>query len=957
MTKKLKALLAILIVAALGASPALAQGTGGSIEGRLVDEQGLAVPGATITAKNIGTGFSRSSVSDSTGAYSINGLTIGEYEVRAEMTGFSPISRKVGVNVGTTTQVEFKLSVGQTEEITVTGDAPLIDKNDTGVGVVISQAQITNLPLNGRQFANLAALVPGVSLGIHTDPTKSTQLAPQINGGGGRNINYLIDGGDNNDDTVGGLVQAFPLDSIGEFKVETQRFRAETGRSVGGTMKVVTKSGTNELRGSAFEFFRDKSLNSRTESEKLSGVEKGDYRRHQFGASLGGPIVKDRTHFFLAVEKTSQKTTQAVDTLGLFPDKDGVFDTPVTERIAVGKITHQVNPSNYLSLRYGFNDQTLTYGASPQAPPENWGLSQNKFHSANLNLNSNLGGGRLNEFVFQFSYFLNTIKENSTLPYQLFPNGVVIGQSVNTPQTTNQKKYQFRDDFSFSSGRHDFKIGASFIYSPVLDITFSSGRSPQFTRLADSLTAPISNITFNGSIGGGSGGNVGKIPNNQYGAYIQDTWRASDKLTLDLGLRYDLVTGFAFDQTGNIIFREMQAAAQAGLFSGNSSVCPCIGLEDFGKESAEDKNNFQPRLGFTYDVNGDGKLLFRGGVGRYTDFAYTNANVLFAVVGAQSSFGTVYQVNDTAGIKNPDGSFFNVGDPLPANQLSATAPPLPSHVATPRIKQPYSDQANFGFSKDLGNGFALDVNGIWVRMKDLGVRPTLNVRIDGGSRRFASILPQSGSASWRVDLSKGRAHYKAVNLGVKKRGTKFSIDAWYSLSKASSSTSLRATDEFGDYQILNAFDPFQDRQEGPVWRDARHRVTISPIWSPGNGLTVSASFRAYSKFPRNVLTGTDDNRDGLTTNDLPAGVETYNAFRGSGFSQLDMRVAKRFALGPKAGFQLIAEGFNLFNAKNPAASSFVQAQTASNFGQPTLFAGDFQQGEQRLAQFGIRFDF
>ena len=477
----------------------------------------------------------------------------------------------------------------------------------------------------------------------------------------------------------------------------------------------------------------------------------------------------------------------------------------------------------------------------------------------------------------------------------------MVGQSVNTPQSTKQIKYQFRDDFSFTKGRHDLKIGASFIYSPILDITFSSGRSPQYTHLEDSLASPISAIGYNGSIGGGDGGNVGKIPNNQYGFYVQDTWRATDKLLLDLGVRYDLVTGFAFDQSGNIIFREMQAAARAGAFTAGGLPCPCIGLEDFGKDSAEDTNNFQPRLGFSYDFSGDGKFLLRGGVGRYTDFAYTNANILFAVVGAQSSFGAVYQNVDTAGIKNPDGSFFAVGDPLPPNQLSATAPPLPSHVASPRIKQPYSDQANLGFSKDLGNGFALDVNGIYVRGRDIGVRPTLNVRINGGARRFAGILPETGAASWRTDLSEGRAHYKGLNLGIKKRGTKFSVDAWYTLSKATSSASLRATDEFGDYQILDAFDPFQDNQENPVWRDARHRVTISPIWSPANGLTISGSFRAYSGFPVNVLTGTDDNHDGLTTNDLPAGVSTYNSAKGDGFSQLDMRIAKRFAIGSRAG--------------------------------------------------------
>ena len=137
------------------------------------------------------------------------------------------------------------------------------------------------------------------------------------------------------------------------------------------------------------------------------------------------------------------------------------------------------------------------------------------------------------------------------------------------------------------------------------------------------------------------------IPNNQYALYFQDTWRVNDKLMLDLGLRYDLVTGFAFDQDANIIFSELQAAGRAGLFGSSGLPCPCPGLDEFGQEPAEDKNNIAPRVGFSYDVNGDGRFLLRGGYGRYYDFAYTNANILFAVVGAQSSFGTIYLNNDT----------------------------------------------------------------------------------------------------------------------------------------------------------------------------------------------------------------------------------------------------------------------------------------------------------------------
>lgn len=947
------ATIAFLVLAA--AVPGFAQGTTGAIEGQVVDEQGLALPGVSVTITNTATGFTRNATTDATGAYRFPGVPVGTYDVKTNLTGFAAQSKKAVANVAATTTADFRLSVqGKTEEVTVTAEAPLIDLKQTGVGEVITGVQIENLPLNGRQFANLAALVPGVSLGFHTDPTKSTQFAPQVSGGGGRNINYLIDGGDNNDDTVGGLVQLFPLDSIGEFNFETQRFRADTGRANGGTLKVVTKSGTNDFHGSAFELFRDKSLNGKTRTEKVNNLPKGEYKKHQYGASLGGPIVRDKTHFFLAFERIQQDTTQAVNTRGLYPDKDGVFALPYRENMAVAKVTHTLNPDHFLSVRYGFNNNSQPYGANSTSPPESWGLSKNKFHSVNANLNSVLGGGKLNEFVFQFSYFLNNIKENSTLPSESYPNGVFVGQSPNTPQTTEQHKYQFRDDFTWVKGRHEFKVGASFINEPVLDITFSVGQSPTFTHLQDSRTSPISNISYNGAIGGG-GGSEAAIPNKQYGFYLQDGWRINDKLSLDLGVRYDYVSGFAFDQQGNVIYRELVAAAQRGVFGSSGLPCPCTGFEDFGKTPQEDKDNIAPRAGFIYDVKGNGDLVVRGGAGRYYDFAYTNANILFAVVGAQSSFGQIYSVNNSTGIRNANGTFYQVGQPLPANQLTNLTVPLPSHVATPRPKQPYTDQANFGLAKNLGRGYAVEVDAVIAEGRDIGVRPLLNRRINGGARRFAGILPLSGAAPWRVDLQEGTSSYKGVSLTLKKRWDgKLQFLGSYTLSKASSSASLRATDEFGEYDPIDQFNPFGDG-ENPTRTDNRHRVTISGIWSPAAGLTVAPIFRYKSAQARNVLAGTDLNRDG-TNRDLPPGVATLNSARGADFKQLDVRVSKKFKFGTRGtGLELIAEGFNLTNAENPGG--YVANLTSTAFGTPTTFAGDFRQSEQRLFQLGLRLEF
>ena len=323
---------------ALGA-PVAAQQTTGNITGRIVDDQGAAVPGVTVTARNAQTGFTRTDTSDAEGIYRLNAMPVGTYDITAELQGFSRIESKgIVLNVGQTHDINLTLKVASLQEtVTVSGETPIIESTSSSVGGVVDIGRIESLPLNGRQFANLAATIPGVGLGFHSDPTKSSQFSPQINGGNGRNVNYQIDGGDNNDDTVGGLLQLFPLEAIQEFNFVTQRFKAEYGRSNGGVMNIVTKSGTNDLRGSWFTMFRDKALNARTFSQEIANLDKQDYRRWQFGGSFGGPIARDKAHFFAAVERTQQDTNQAVDTRGLFPGEDGVYPTPVRENLFTGK--------------------------------------------------------------------------------------------------------------------------------------------------------------------------------------------------------------------------------------------------------------------------------------------------------------------------------------------------------------------------------------------------------------------------------------------------------------------------------------------------------------------------------------------------------------------------------------------------------------------------------------------
>ncbi len=606
--------------------PLLAQQTTGNISGRLVDAQGSAVPGVTVTAKNPQTGLTRTETSDAEGIYRLTALPVGVYDLTAELQGFGKVENKgIVVNVAQTLDLNMTLKVASlSETVTVTGESPLIETSSSSVGGVVDIRRIESLPLNGRQFANLAATIPGVGLGFHSDPTKSTQYAPQINGGAGRNVNYQIDGGDNNDDTVGGLLQAYPLEAIQEFNFVTQRFKAEYGRSNGGVMNIVTKSGTNNLTGSFFESFRDKSMNAKTETEKISNRDKQDYRRNQFGGSFGGPIARDRAHFFGAVERTQQDTTQTVNTKGLFPTLDGPAPVPYRETLVTGKATASLNASQYVSVRYGYNKNTQPYNvAGASATPDNWGDSINDFNSINLNHNWVLKGNRLNEFVFQYADFGNNIASRSSAPNETFPNGVRIGANVNTPQTTEQKKYQFRDDFSWHvSGLgglgHDFKAGVNYINEPRLYLTFNTGKGAIFnTHLTDDPNGPIQTVTVS------DGNSSANVPTKQFGTYVQDDWRLAPRLTLNLGLRYDVMDGYAFDQSKNPNFVAVAAAAKAGLLTGIK------GLENMGLSSQNDKNNFQPRIGGAYDVRGNGKDVVRAGWGIYTDFGYSNSNVLF----------------------------------------------------------------------------------------------------------------------------------------------------------------------------------------------------------------------------------------------------------------------------------------------------------------------------------------
>ena len=569
MTKFIVAMIVVCSVAL--ARPALAQQTTGNISGRIVDAQGAAVPGVTVTGRHTQTGFTRTDVSDAEGVYRLSALPVGTYDLSAELQGFNKVDHKaITVNVGQSLDIAMTMTVaGVSETVTVTGDTPLIETRSSSVGGVVDVGRIENLPLNGRQFANLAATIPGVGLGFHSDPTKSTQFSPQIGGGNGRNVNYQIDGGDNNDDTVGGLLQLFPLEAIQEFNFVTQRYKAEYGRSNGGVMNIVTKSGTNQFSGSGV-------LALPRQVAQLADPLGSDQRRRE--GRLPAVSVRRIVRRADRAQPRVLLRGRRADAAGHEPGGEHARALPrrgrrlqdAVPRDAADRQADDHAESGAVPgdpLRPQQQHAALRGGAAQRAE-----LLEHEQELLRLDQREPQLGAQRHEAQRDHRPVRRrsrtTSRSAAPAAYELFPNSVAAGANPNTPQKTEQTKWQFRDDFSWSvTGMgglgHDFKTGVNFINEPHLFATFNSGVDDYFyTHLTDERDGPIQTITRNGGVGDVN------IPFRQYSTYVQDDWRVSDRLTLNLGLRYDLVTGVQIDQSRNPNFQALQEAGRAGRFNG-----------------------------------------------------------------------------------------------------------------------------------------------------------------------------------------------------------------------------------------------------------------------------------------------------------------------------------------------------------------------------------------------------
>ena len=882
--------LAVAVVALSLPSPAFAQSTAATVAGTIVDEQKSALPGATVTIRNVDSGQLRSATADERGGFRVVGLPPGRYEMVVELSGFAKLVRSdVSLNVAQELTVTLAMRLATLEEaVTVTAELPIVETTRSALGTTITTSKIEELPIAGRNFATLAQLTPGVTSTAGSGISSSGQLT--------RNSTFLVDGLSNDDDSVAGQRGGFSVDAIKEFIVVANAFSAEYGQSSGAIVSVVTRSGTNNFTGRGFYYHRDDSWDASTAASKLvtPAPPKSRLEQKVVGGFLGGPIRQNRMFYFGSIEYTKQLTENLVTapTAPIFlPNDPIVFEQPTTNPQVLAKVDTTLTPSNTLALRYRIDTDTIIgTGIGGMATRERGQDRDRKDQDFAVHDSWVVGSRGLNEFRMQIArrYF-----NWDVTPY--CPNcptvnrpGLQLGKAANMPQGRTEDRIQLANTFNWIApqtwGDHNFKFGvdASFIdlfseFHNNLDGTFTFITSTPFNAAVAS-TYPTQ---FTGNVGDP----IVNLNNNIYAAFFQDQWRPGNRVTINYGLRWDYEDVVGIDH---------------------------------------DKNNFAPRLGFVWDINGSGRTVLRANTGIYYDQIFLNIPL-----NAENAKKFVTTLITNPGYPDPNG-------PNP-NRVGGPTTPVPSTVQfAENNATPYTQQFTAGIQRQVGRTFSISADLVSARGRGLLRSIDANYpNLDDPLRR----RPDPNFQRVTVVETAGNSWYTGLQVGVEKR---FSSRHTYTIAYTLGSTE-RDTEDFNFFPVDQRF---YDAERGPASNDSRHRLSASLSFQLPWDIMASTLVAARTELPYNVTTGADDNRD-TQTNDRPVDVGR-NSARGASLFQADLRVTKGVHMGG-VDLELIAEAFNITNTKN--WTNFDGNQRSTAFGKAT-------NGEiTRRVQLGFRVDF
>jgi hypothetical protein len=985
MTRKLMATLLFLLLA----TPSFAQQGTTELRGRVIDAQGGVLPGVTVLVRNQATGMYRETVSGSDGSFIASGLVPGTYEVAGELAGFKKFARRdLQLEVGKTASIDITMEVGGIEQtVNVSAESPLVDVTSKEIGGNITSETLVQLPSVNGNFIGFIGLLPGIVPSISTESFGSDSVS--VNGQDPRNNNYSVDGGNNNDDVIGqraGMQARTPIEAIQEFQVITNQFDAEFGRTAGAIVNAVTKAGSNFLRGSAFGYFQDGSLTEKDYFAKKNSLRKADTQYQRWGGTVGGPLVKDKMHYFASVERFSIDRPNII----LIPARPDLNDQQSTrDRVwnTIIRGDHQINRNNTYSVRWlreqsPQNNQIIPTNNNP--PTVRAARSESDVdQTLATNVNTVLSNTRVNTLRMTWT------RENVTFGNECYTQNnrdlskcpPTLAFQTFTEQQDNTGQFRINDGIQLDEtmawflpgkgGDHDLKFGAQYQYSGAknrndgnLNGTFSFGLNNLPFNPADPRTYP-DRLTVR--VGGPS---LSYQKAHYVSTFLQDKWRLNSHLTLSLGARYDL------------------------------EIIPIPETDDpLVATYPVDKNNFQPRVGLTYDLGG-GTSVVRGGYGRFFDKSH------FELIGGLYT-GTPFTSSFTVNFPTAAADQGPRNGQLPANEFLVNGPVLNRELLNARFppgqllrntgaswdhpdrQVPYTDQLTAGYERQLAGNMAISADYVHAMSRDLLMSKDLNPGLRTTTAATSALLrnfPSAdlqhaytvlqarypGFANFTTAVTQpqnvGEIDYDALLIAFNKRFSQnYSARVSYTLAYSRGNTSGNGVAASG-FQVLD--DMNLDLNEGPSAFDTRHNFVVSgqALIPRTGGLNVSWVVRALSGSPFSLTNNTiDQDRNGTFAEPLPeaeytgVGAEPYtvknykaqrNGATGPGFFNADLRLGYRLGGGQRR-VELIADLFNITNHVNFANPSGNQGAPASFL----VLTGYSTSYAPRKVQLGARFQF
>ena len=957
------------------------QGTA-DMRGKVVDQQGAVLPGVTIIVRDQASGRFRETVSGADGSFHLSAMNPGLYEVEAELAGFKKYQqRDVLLAVGATAQVTVKLDVGTvTESVTVTGESPIVDTTTQEIGGRISAQEFVDTPSFNRNFAGYLGMLPGVVATISATTFGADSIS--VAGQNVRNVNYTMDGSNNNDTFNGGNGGAqtrVPVEAVQEFQLLTSQFDAEFGLASGGIVNSVSKSGTNQYHGSAFVFFQDEKLATNEYFAKREGLPKPESKQQQFGGTLGGPIIRDKAHYFVSVERVllDGGVTTVVDSR---PDlnRTDFESTKVWNTFVRGD--HQINQNNTWGIRWAREDspQPLQIQDTNHTPSRHEAETDVDWSFVG-NLSSVIGTTKVNTFrvsaVSEDVWFGNPTFNNNghnqkvlqpLLDYLSFEDG----QSARASRRLDVA-YGADNVFAWflpgKGGDHDLKFGLNYLYSTLRNEDFGTMNGEfdfntdlPFNR-ADPRTYP-ERLTI-------------RVPGAQnflmkghfIGMFAQDKWKIRNNLTLSIGARYDVEVLPTPNQDNP-------------LFADNPDSYPM------------DKNNIAPRIGFSWTPDATGRSAVRGGFGIF--YQRTSYTFLTNMFGSQALFSDSFNVLfPTLGVdRGPRNGTFPT-DPMLINGpvvnhavIDAMFPPgsRQRNAGTVRFDNPdrilaWARQYSLGYERQIGSNIGLSVDFIRSEQRDQYVQKDLNPPLRSSTIVAAATptrnTPLIGSVGdWAAAVN------TLVNVGyidyttLQVSGTKRTSNGWtarlsYAFSRGRGNTPGGQGDP-SDSQYLD--DLRLDREVGPTNVDRPHIITVSGSYDVPRtgGLKLSAVYSARSGTPFSLRdTSLDYDQNGDVDNEyLPAGAYTYttgdrdypfeykggrNGGRGPNYQRFDFRAGYRFRMGNGRTLDAFFDLFNATNEPNFSTPGTDRRLTATFL----RISSTIDESPTRTAQLNLRYGF